>query len=476
MAPLRPRVAWRIPGAALTVVLVAVLTLPASAQEGEYGPGLYEFAEGAGPVVSAGETLRILAGARMFGSGNLTVQGTLIVEGAPGNPAEFSIPVRILEGGRAELRHARLWGVNATALEVDGGLVHARDTLIEANTRAALVRGRGVFEASDTVFRDHAGEALYVEGAATVHLARATFSGNGRGATVYSARELHVNDSLFVANAQHLVIDLGPWSVAGADLLLARDRFEAPAPTPAQLPSIVLRHDAPFVDAGEERLVRLESNRVSGAPVGLRIEGRGLAIESTNDTFVDNDVGLSVQLSTVRLARPTLGNVRDIDGSGRVSVLDATYQRVGAPAVEPEDARAPWLPWAIGAGVLVLVALAALVAPRLARRAPAPPPEPEPAPPPAPSPASAPGPDLGAPISATERRILEDIRDHPGTAQRAVADRLGYTRQALHYHVKKLEARGLVTKTVEGRETRCEVPPAVASLLDATRTRTEEKA
>lgn len=466
----RRGVARTLAGAALTVLFVTVLTLPVSAQEGATLPP--------GPIyltdsleVKAGETLAIGPGTSVTGPGNITVWGTLLVNGTAGSPAELGVQVRVLDGGRAELRQARLWGVNATALEITRGTAVLRDALFEANTRAALVGAGGHLDATDTVFRDHAGEALYVEGTAVVHLTRATFSGNGRGATLYSAREFHANDSAFVANGQHFVVDLGPWSAPNAEILVARSRFDAPAPTPAQLPSIVLRHDAPLVDASDERIVRLDSNRIAGAPVGMRIEGRGLVVESVNDTFVDNDVGLSVQQSTVRLFRTTFGNTRDVDGSGRISIEDATYLR-GAPPFTTQRTGLSWLPWAIGVGV-VLLAGAAILAPRFLR---APPPPPPPAKPPREPGPVAPEPDLGTALSPIERRILEDILGHPGTAQRAIADRLGYTRQALHYHVKKLEARGLVRKTAEGRETRCEVPPAVASLLDATRTGTQEKA
>lgn len=464
-------------GAALTVALLGVLTFQAAAQEGgTYPSGPSSLTDSL--EIPAGETLRIGPATVVTGSGNITVWGTLLVNGTAGSPAELSVQVRVMEGGRAEFRQARLWGVNATAIEIAGGEVLLRDSLVEASARGVLVKGSGRLEAADTVFRKHAGEAIYLEGDAVARVDHATFSENGRGATLYSARQLHINDSTFVANGQHLVVDLGPWSASGADILLARDRFDAPAPTPAQLPSIVLRHDAPLVDAGEERLVRLDSNRIAGAPVGMRVEGRALAVESVNDSFLDNGVGLSVQLSRVQLRHTTFGNDRDLEGSGRVSIDDATYLRDRTPSFAPEGASASWLPWAIGAGLVVLLG-AALLVPRLARRAPEPPPTPVDRPDPTPLAEPKPTPvepDLGAAISATERRILEDILDHPGTAQRAVADRLGYTRQALHYHVKKLEARGLVRKTVEGRETRCEVPPAVASLLSSTRTRTQEKA
>ncbi|HET6405883.1 MAG TPA: hypothetical protein VFH78_14665, partial [Candidatus Thermoplasmatota archaeon] len=428
--------AWRLAAAALTVALVAVLTLPAGAQEGAtLPPGPIYLTEGI--EVKAGETLRIGPGTTLTGPGNITVWGTLLVNGSNGRAPEFSVQIRVLGDGYAELRHARVWGVNATALEVFGGGMTLHDVLVEGNTRAALVKGSGRLVATDTVFRDHAGEAIYVEERAHVRLDRATLSGNGRGATVYSASLFHANDSSFASNGQHLVVDLGPWSQAQADILLARNRFSAPASTPAQLPSIVLRHDPPFVDAGEERTVRLASNTVQGAPVGLRIEGRGLVVESANDSYLDNDVGISIQQSTVTLTGPTFGNVRDVEGSGRLSVNDATYLRGSSPTLAPEAPPSPWPRWTLWGGGLVVLAALALLVPRLARRAPPPPPARPARAPPAPPPVRAPvmdavapeapdaappppappaQPDLATAISAVERRILEDILAHPGTA------------------------------------------------------------
>jgi len=153
-----------------------------------------------------------------------------------------------------------------------------------------------------------------------------------------------------------------------------------------------------------------------------------------------------------------------------------TYLR-GEEAAPAPVAPAKWSWWVLGAAIAALAG-AAVLAPRLRR-----PRAPRhaglralgPAPPPRDAPRT---PDLRTPITGIERRILADVIAHPDTPQRAVADRLGYTRQALHYHVKKLEARGLVTKLVEGRETRCRVPPGVASMLSTageTHTDSQEK-
>lgn len=459
---------------AVVLVLATLLTLPAAAQEGGTLP--------AGPIyltdtltVEAGETLRIGPGTSLTGPGNITVWGALVVNGTPGAPAELSVPIRVLGNGSVDLRQARLWGVGSTALEVTNGSARLEQVLLEGNTRGAIVKGASRLSAEAVVFRDHAGEGLYVEERADVELTNATFSSNGRGATVYSATRFHATGGDFLANGQHVVVDLGPWSTASPDIAFDEVRFGAPAPTPARLPGILLRYDAPIVDDIAPRVVRLADNRIEGAAVGLRAEGQGLTVESVRDTYVDNVVGLSVQLATVRLDHATLGNTRDIEGSGRVTLEAVTYLGSSAQVAQPTAQPAGWAWWILGASALALLG-ALVLAPRLRRPRASPPADP---PPPPARAAEPPALDVHAPLSAAERRILEDILAHPQTPQRAVADRLGYTRQALHYHVKKLEARGLVLKTVEGRETRCTVPPGVASMLSSspvTRTGSQEKA
>ena len=59
------------------------------------------------------------------------------------------------------------------------------------------------------------------------------------------------------------------------------------------------------------------------------------------------------------------------------------------------------------------------------------------------------------PLRRMEQVVLDEIRAHPGRAQAEVAQALGLSRQALHYHVKKLEQSGLVVKVTRGRETLC---------------------
>lgn len=52
-----------------------------------------------------------------------------------------------------------------------------------------------------------------------------------------------------------------------------------------------------------------------------------------------------------------------------------------------------------------------------------------------------------------ERQIYDTILANPGSAQSHIAQRLGLSRQALHYHIKKLEKSGFITKVPSGRET-----------------------
>ncbi|HVM45844.1 MAG TPA: right-handed parallel beta-helix repeat-containing protein, partial [Candidatus Thermoplasmatota archaeon] len=338
-------------GVLLTVALATVLTIPALAQGGATLPSGYShFTE---PLeVRPGETLTIGPGTSIWGTAFINVSGTLRVNATAASVAEFRIPIRVHPGGQAIVQHARFEGINATAIEVLGGDVELRNTAIGNSTWGIKVNRTGRLAAEDVILANQSGEALSVSEAASVFVSRATFADNGRGATVYSARAFHVNDSDFVRNAQHLVVDLGPWSVVGEDLLLARDRFHEPLSTPAQLAGIVLRHGAPLVDASDERIVRMDSNLVQGAAVGLHVEGRGLAVHSVNDTFVDNVIGLRVQQSTVRLERPTFGNDRDVEGSGRVALEDATYLRARGTAATPGEPAAPWAPWLVGGGLV----------------------------------------------------------------------------------------------------------------------------
>jgi predicted transcriptional regulator len=64
---------------------------------------------------------------------------------------------------------------------------------------------------------------------------------------------------------------------------------------------------------------------------------------------------------------------------------------------------------------------------------------------------------LRAPGASTlreaERQIYELILGNPGLPQRTLATRLGLSRQSVHYHIKKMETAGFITKVPNGRET-----------------------
>lgn len=462
----------------LAVVALAVLTVVAEAQptSSPVRPGPFSVNAPNNLTIAKGETLTVGAGTYFTGNGSVHVFGSLTVNGTPDLTTNFSIPLYVYPGGLLEMSHVKLGFVHGTALLLAGGSARLDHALFQGNSQAIWVDGNASLVVLNSSFGDHSDEALYVADGGDIRMTGSTFTGNGRGISLYSVEHFELTDSTFRENSQHLVVDLGPWSTAG-EIIVERNEFGAPSSTPAELPGIFLRHDPPLADEPAQRTIRLASNRIEGAPVGIRAEGRGLVVLSSNDTLVDNDIGLSVQLATVRVEGGTFGNERDIEGSGRVTLDGVTYLRSGALNVDPGAALPSWTPWALGAAV-VIVGAAALLVPRLARpRAPEPAPAPLPPLPEAAPPTVRPIPvatvDVATPLTSVERRILEDIRSHVGTPQRAVAERLGMTRQALHYHVKKLEARGLVHKVVEGRETRCSVPAHAAAVLASAPTRTE---
>ncbi len=60
-------------------------------------------------------------------------------------------------------------------------------------------------------------------------------------------------------------------------------------------------------------------------------------------------------------------------------------------------------------------------------------------------------------LRGVEREIYDYMGANPGTTQSDIAKALGLSRQALHYHVKKLDKRGFLRKVTQGRETLCYV-------------------
>lgn len=488
---------------ALICALGPSLTVLGSAQGDAYDwSGELSFDETA--YVGPGETLRVAPGTSINGTARIEVQGSLVVEGSAEQPVEFSLPVVLLGEGVSSFRHTRFIDVNETALNVSSGEALLENVTFEGNLRAMLVTGNGRAIVRDGAFRDHVDEAILVEGASVVEISSSMLARNGRALAVYSASRVEIARSEFSSNGQHVLVDLWPWSVEGS-FAFSGNAFLAPAPAAAPLPGIHLRHDRSA--AGQPaRVVEMRDNRIEGAAIGLRAEGRGIIVESVNDTFIGNSLGVSSQLATVTLRRPTFGNSRDVDGTS-ITLEDPTYLQEGVVVPPVQSAPRAWIPWAVAGAAVVILAAGGGFAVSRARRSTGSPASPPPlaaprttpmrpaheasgpSPPPAdPAPRGAAptlgapparGADLAAPVSMLERRILEDILAHPGTSQRAVADRLGYTRQALHYHVKRLEARGLVDKTMEGRETRCAVPQEVARMLSTpavTQTGSHEKA
>jgi hypothetical protein len=251
----------------------------------------------------------------------------------------------------------------------------------------------------------------------------------GVGGTALDARggNLTIERSAFAENGRHLLVETTA-SVNDSD-------FGATV-------------DGPGVIVRGEGAALLERNVFHDAGVALRVEGGRVA--SRGDAFHGNRVGVSVANATVDLVGDAFDKEADVErGPGaNVSLVGATF---GTTAPAPSRWLAP--------AALALAAGGALAGAyawgRRRGRAPA---AAAPATPP-------PAVDLGAPLRPTERRVLEDLAAHPGSAQSAAAQRLGLTRQALHYHVKKLAARGLVRKEARGRETLCSVPPEVAAAL-----------
>ena len=57
--------------------------------------------------------------------------------------------------------------------------------------------------------------------------------------------------------------------------------------------------------------------------------------------------------------------------------------------------------------------------------------------------------------SYMERLILREIENNPTINQSQLARRMNLTRQAVHYHIRKLTNKGMVTTEKRGRETHC---------------------
>jgi biotin operon repressor len=400
-------------------------------------------------TVAANATLTLGPGVQVTGPGHFEVFGSLVIAGDPARRAEVSVPILLMENSTSRFEHARLWGVHGPAVSALGGELEARDVAIEANGEGIVAGSGSRIELTDATLHANAGAALRMNGTANVTISRSLLDGNGRGIDVASGTLL-VQDSTLRGDTTLLAV---VWDGAPLEARIARNDFAAAHATAG--PLVVLRSLA-----GAGPAVAFAGNRIHGGAVGVLVLGPGPSFESRNDTLDANAVGLSLHAGTARLTGTALGNDRDLEGveSGDVLLDNVTYLRTATATVPMTSARA--FSWgAVGLGVAALAIVGLLVAQPVARRLHAQRPSPAAEP-------MAPVRRVEVPtLSAQELRILRDVAANPGSPQAAVAARLGMTRQALHYHVKKLEARGLLRKVAKGRETLCTVPAEVAASL-----------
>lgn len=411
-------------------------------------------------VVGPGDALVLAPGTLVVGPGRLVVHGALRSEGTPAQPVRLATAV-ILDGDPSTLASTRFLGVAGAALTV----------------RSAALR------LYDVSF-DDVGDGLVASAGADVTLRNARFRATERPLDVDGGR-LRAEDVLFVENARPARLAASD----GADLAVANATFVGEGlevrATGSGRVTVSGSHfagarAAAFRVAGPgNATVESASNRFLDAPVAFAVAAGGFRVESRSDRFdgcetaVDGDAapfraenatyrgGCVLRAATAEpagtAALPLIGGAAGLllVGAGWASTragrrtitrrLDAVDRARVLAALPPEGAtpadvaRALGLPRAPTARALEAAAAEGAVARGEDGRF-APPKRPD---------ADARGP------SATERRILEEIRARPGRAQSDIAESLGLSRQALHYHVKKLEKEGLVAKVVRGRETLC---------------------
>lgn len=456
-------------------ILVILLTFPALVSASEpplSGPFYLDYTLTVGPR----ETLTIGPGTSITGPGRIEVWGTLDVTGSPDRPAEIAVPILLLGNGTSTLTDARLWGVNTTALTLRHGNLTLLRVAFEGNSVGLDSTTPGRVSVRDALFRAHATQALRVTGASDVLVDNASFEDGQAGLTldINASAIAIVTNSTFERNAQHASVQL---HAAPADVRFERDMFGPPvAMNGTVAPALALR--GPPIRDGIVRRITLANDSFLAGDVALRVEGAGVAVESAHDRFLGNRVGVSLSNADITLRNDSFNSrERDIDGdaTSAIRLEGVAFSPVVAVPAATEAPGVTLSPWALPVALVVLASGgAALALRRKAPPAPALDDAPEPLKPRAPPPAI----ELPLRLKPLERRILEDIVANPGSAQSAVATRLGFSRQALHYHVKKLEARGLLTKAAHGRETRCFAAPGVDGALDvapSTRLGSEEK-
>lgn len=444
-------------GPALLVLLV--LTVPSAAQAGNLElSGSYPLTEDL--VLGPGDTLTIHAGAFVSGPARILVSGVLIIDGSPTDRAEVTVPIVLAGNASSSLSNARLWGINSTALTIRGANVTLSGVAFEGNGVGLDASDVPRLVVRDSLFRAHASDAARVTGASDVLMENVSFEDGqlGLSLTLDDSSTVIIRDSNFERNAQHALVLLG---AGPADVRFERVTFGPPSAGAAgALPALTLR--GPAVPDGTPRRVTLTNDSFLAGDTALRVEGAGFLVESSFDKFVRNRIGVSLWGANVTLRNDSFHELEhDIEGaaSSTLRIVDVVFTPSAVAPVATESPAVGLAPWALPV-VLALVATGGALA-LLRRKAP---PMPSPAAKPAPLPVLA---DLPASLRPLERRILEDLLATPGSAQSAVAFRLGLSRQALHYHVKKLEVRGLLTKTAHGRETKCFAAPGVAEALAA---------
>lgn len=448
-------------------LLMLVAPMAALAQEAGPGPDLYL------PdalVVGPDETLRLSPGTRVHGPGHVEVQGRLVAEGTAQSPVRLQVPVAVVDAGVLQLRDVHVDHIPGAAVTLRGGTIELERVSFADNRVGLVVAGgdRGpVLRGTNVTFERHEDAALRLSGRADASLTGAAFLDNLLAVHAAldspgNATGLVVSQSRFERNDEHVVLDFGDARGEG------RVRLDANAFS-GGLRALVLRSTATEGNAtdAEARTVALEDNLFRGATLGLAARGAGYVVDSRNDTFLDNRVGLSASGSLIRLVGTRfVSSERDLDLGPDAQV---TFQGVSfAPTHLTAAPTAPSLmPVLVGALLAGGAGLAAFRARRTMRQAQAATAafEEWPASDTAPSrdvPVAAPEEVAPAPVvSELETRILHDIGQFPGSPQIAIAQRLGLTRQALHYHVKKLVAAGLVEKTTVGRTTECRLAPGV---------------
>lgn len=417
-------------------------------------------------VVGEGGSLTVLAGTSITGPGHIEVRGSLIVAASITSRAEIAVPIVIESNGTTTLSHARLWGVPGTALTIRGGNLTLTNVSFEGNGvgLAAIGTSPTTIHGQDLLFRAHSSEGARLLGRVTASFNRTAFQDNTRGIVVdesLGGANLTVTQSAFERNGQHVTITMGSNRDPATIRIVETDLGPVSAPSGTRLPSILVRSDLTEGDDAN-RVVELHNNRHHDADIALRAEGRGYHVDSSNDSFERNRIAASIQGANVTLHHARLNSVeQETEGSetGTLTLHDPIFATSELVTTNLAPRTANWvMPTIIllaataGGGALVLLQ-------RRKKRGPAQPDEPEQ--PPAPEVRV----DFSIPLKPMERRILDDIVANPGTPQSAVALRLGLSRQALHYHVKKLETRGLLTKRPQGRETQCFVPEDVAASL-----------